>query len=349
MQVVFFRHSLLNRGGDKVFLHYANYLVNKGHTVTLYVNRIDTLFSVHPSLDLKKIPLPGTAGTILYAIFRKFQSSLVVVDIIPLVVFMSLRNNALVYFAQDLDTSYYQSSPQKFLVRCFYFLGLKIFRTASISVANKLALELRPLSNGTIDVVQNGVDTAVFYPDSLEEYRSLKGDKKTVLFMVRSDFRKGFDVGDAVFKLLDEKYRGLCQIWAVGEEYTDESLDIVNFGYVSADTLRQLFSSVDLFLYPTRHEGLPLMVLEAMACGCPVVTTEASDEVAQDQVNSIVFPVEDVDGLFQGVYEVLSDERLKQSLKKAGLSTSREHCLDKASSDFEDVLSMHYARLVQPG
>ena len=54
MKIGFFRYSLLNRGGDRMVVEYANYLADQGINVTFYTNVIDTVFSMHPALNFRK-------------------------------------------------------------------------------------------------------------------------------------------------------------------------------------------------------------------------------------------------------------------------------------------------------
>ena len=88
MKVTFYRHSLFSRGGDRMVADYANYLAEKGHAVVMYANEISTVFEINPLVEMKKIPFPSKAGTILYGIFKKFSADRVIVDIIPLALFL---------------------------------------------------------------------------------------------------------------------------------------------------------------------------------------------------------------------------------------------------------------------
>ena len=59
---------------------------------------------------------------------------------------------------------------------------------------------------------------------------------------------------------------------------------VVKVGYLSDEELVGLYSSADLFLYPSLYEGFGLPIIESQACGCPVLTsnTTSCHEIAGD-------------------------------------------------------------------
>ncbi len=85
------------------------------------------------------------------------------------------------------------------------------------------------------------------------------------------------------------------------------------------DDLPPLYSGAALLAYPSLYEGFGLPVLEAMACGTPVVasSTSATAEVAGDAA-LLVDPL-DVDGLATAMRRLLSDETLQAGLRSRGL------------------------------
>ena len=95
-------------------IEYANYLAEKGHEVVLWYNTFNTVFKPHPKLKLIKIPIPSKLGTIIYATLKRFNSNVIIVDIIALASLLSLRNRSrLIFFAQGYDESYYKNPFKK--------------------------------------------------------------------------------------------------------------------------------------------------------------------------------------------------------------------------------------------
>lgn len=107
----------------------------------------------------------------------------------------------------------------------------------------------------------------------------------------------------------------------------DENLgDAVLFaGYVPDEQLVGLYNAADLFVYPSRYEGFGLPVLEAMACGTPVITSDGSAlrEVAGDAA-VLVNPASAGD-LADAIRRVTGDRALRQKLVAAGQERVRRY------------------------
>ena len=340
MKIVFYRHSLLSRGGDKMFLFHANRLAEAGHDVTLYCNTKESVFSINPGLHLQKIPWPGKAGTILFGLLCKFAADIVVADIIPLAVALSMRNHRVTYFAQDLDTSYYTSPLLIALMRFLLRWGMGGKNIPTLAVSATLAEELRLLTGKACKVIPNGIEQTVFYPEPSEALIAGKKGKMAVLLHARSDQRKGFDLAGQVIHNLLQKGAPPFVIWTVGEHTGDTFKDSEHrdFGYVDEQQLRQIMSSADIFLYPSRHEGFGLFPLEAMACGCAVVTTSAVP-YARHGENALVAPVEDCATLEKQVFELLHDPTTCSRLRQAGKNLARQYSSAESARHFGQALA----------
>jgi len=95
--------------------------------------------------------------------------------------------------------------------------------------------------------------------------------------------------------------------------------------------LAELYSSADVFVFPSRYEGFGLPPLESIACGTPVVTTNCLGvrEYTLNEVNALSVPIGDLAGLSEAIVRVLNDESLAETLKKEGLKTAKHYTWDK--------------------
>jgi glycosyltransferase involved in cell wall biosynthesis len=101
------------------------------------------------------------------------------------------------------------------------------------------------------------------------------------------------------------------------------------------DRASELLPAFDVFVLASRWEGIPTAVLEAMACGVPVVTTGvgAVREVVEDGVSALVVPPRDPAAIADAVSRVLGDPKLARELSAAGPRTMAgrfglERCVD---------------------
>lgn len=96
--------------------------------------------------------------------------------------------------------------------------------------------------------------------------------------------------------------------------------DILLPGFIPFSELPLWYAAADLFVYPSLYEGFGLPVLEALACGTPVVCSRASSlpEAAGDAA-SLVDP-QDATALAEAMERLLQDERLRSDLREKGLA-----------------------------
>lgn len=104
-------------------------------------------------------------------------------------------------------------------------------------------------------------------------------------------------------------------------EQSEFSERIMRPGFVSSDELEAFYSAADAFVFPTHYEGFGLPLLEALVCGCPVVTADNSSvrEVAGE--GALYADSRDVEGFAALVAQVLSDAALRESL----IAKGKEH------------------------
>lgn len=112
---------------------------------------------------------------------------------------------------------------------------------------------------------------------------------------------------------------------------------VMFIGYVEGEDLPALYNGADLFVYPSLYEGFGLPPLEAMACGCPVITSNTSSlpEVVGDA--GIMFDPYDVDELSNVMLKVLSDNILRKDLIIKGLNRSKMFSWEKCAKDTVNV------------
>jgi glycosyltransferase involved in cell wall biosynthesis len=113
--------------------------------------------------------------------------------------------------------------------------------------------------------------------------------------------------------------------------------DVIFPGFVAAEDQALWYSSATVFAFPSRYEGFGLPLLEAMACGAPVVSSSASSlpEVVGD-AGLLVDPM-DVAGLSAALRELLEDEARRQELAAAGRARAGEFSWRRMASETVQV------------
>ena len=123
----------------------------------------------------------------------------------------------------------------------------------------------------------------------------------------------------------------------------DLGSDIHFTGYIEEQDLPALYNGADLFVFPSLYEGFGLPVLEAMACGTPVVTSNSSSlpEVAGDA--AILVDPYKVEAIAEAMQRVLSDSALATAMRKKGLAQATKFTWARAAKEtmavYEQVLA----------
>jgi glycosyltransferase involved in cell wall biosynthesis len=97
-------------------------------------------------------------------------------------------------------------------------------------------------------------------------------------------------------------------------------------GQVSEEEKFALLRACDVYVLPTRYEGFGLPLLEAMACGAPLVTSDIPvvREIVENGVNGLLVPRGDSVALAAAILRLLGDQALRQRLADGGQETLRE-------------------------
>jgi len=106
---------------------------------------------------------------------------------------------------------------------------------------------------------------------------------------------------------------------------------------VAAGEMPQLYSQHDVFVFPSLLEGLPSVILEAMAAGMPVVTTDTCGmpDIIEDGVDGLLVPTADADAIEDALLRLAHSSELRASLGRAAQSKMRRYTWQSAARKLE--------------
>lgn len=182
-----------------------------------------------------------------------------------------------------------------------------------------------------IEVIPNGIDVERFNPEKnttdIRKEFSLEEDDIVIGFIGRIVPAKGLEYLLNALPYLKEEFKSI-KLLIVGEGSLMEELkerakknnifDNILFIGRRRD-IPEILASINIFVMPSIAEGLPNALLEAMAMGKPIVTTEVGGipEIVKNGFNGLLVPPRDTLSLSKAIKELISNDRLAAKLGQA--------------------------------
>lgn len=115
-------------------------------------------------------------------------------------------------------------------------------------------------------------------------------------------------------------------------------------GFLRGKDFINYLRSTDIFVFPSIFEGFPSLVLEAMACGCAIVTTNVSgvDEFGEHGKNCLVSGIKNVDELVKNVILLIENIELRDKVREGALKTATRYSWENETEKLISFLEKHY-------
>ncbi len=250
-----------------------------------------------------------------------------------------------------LDMTFYSHPEYHNSSKVFYYKTLlplvvrRADQVVAISQSTKIDLQK------TLAVPESKITVTPLAANARFRFRGGVSRKPAVLFVGTLEPRKNASTLIRAFSKIPAPY----ELWIVGgkgwgnteiQEALNESPSkdrIKFFGYVADSDLPSFYSEASLFVYPSHYEGFGIPVLEAMASGCPVITSRNSSliEIGQDAAILLNDPKNESE-LVAAMEKILFDPTTSQLLVEAGIRRAADYSWNKTAnltlSAFEKAL-----------
>ncbi|ABS21695.1 glycosyltransferase [Bacillus cytotoxicus] len=316
-------------GGAKIILEHTNQLVDRGHEVFI--------ISRDAKPDWKEIK----AKYIQALQQSSFVQSIPDVDIIVCTVADQvpecyLLGNAPVILFEQGDVYIYEFDKIPQSSKEFY---QKIWRfPIPVVGVSKVLMDTLDKNFGCKGkILHNALNDNYFYPPIVN---NKPHDKLKVLFVGQENNHfKGISIVREALKIVRRTGREFDEVW-VSQTTPKSQFDgelVIN---PSQEQLGEIYRSSDIFISGSYYESFPLPPLEAMTCGCAVISTdnEGIKEYGIDGVNCVLGKIGNPDSLASCLIDLIDNEEKRKNLIKAGYLTSEKFKWEKIMVQWEEYL-----------
>lgn len=200
------------------------------------------------------------------------------------------------------------------------------------------------LRNQKTVLIPNGVDEMKFVPrDRVEIKKELGIDpkKKVILFVAQGGVENVWKGGEFLKKLFKENINKDWLWMVVGGNRNLKLGNYWELKYIADEEIKaKYFAAADVFVYPTLADNCPLVVLEAMSCGVPVVTFEVGGlpELVVHNETGYVAKYKDYTDLRNGLTQLLSDKHAREKMgQNARWVVEKKYTLKKMVDSYIDL------------
>jgi len=210
-----------------------------------------------------------------------------------------------------------------------------LLNQARINLVTSTAMQAELSEHGVerIQVWQRGVDTELFRPELARRemrHRLSEGnpDDPLLLYIGRLSAEKEIDRIKPVLAAIPNARLALVGDGPYRAELEAHFADTpTNFvGYLAGEDLASAYASADAFIFPSRTETLGLVLLEAMAAGCPVVAANSGGipDIVTDGVNGYLFDPKDDLGAIKATQKLLQASGERETLRQNAVAEAEK-------------------------
>jgi UDP-glucose:(heptosyl)LPS alpha-1,3-glucosyltransferase len=203
-----------------------------------------------------------------------------------------------------------------------------------------------------IKVIYPALDTTTFYPtpEKRNELRARFGfpDKVVVSLVTSGNFiKRGLDLYCEAIDSLPEEILSMASFRVLGKEEPG----IKKSKHITFDPglpdIQNYYNAIDIFVLPARIEEFGRVVLEAMGCGLPVITTDkvGASELLSGDSSEFVVPSHNVEKLKEAMAKLVASNELRARLGKLNIDLALAETEDKLYANYDEVFNPFIVKL----
>ncbi len=356
-------------------LQFAEQLKERGHTVIIFAakeknKREITFYKKMKVYRFPAIMMPGSQGQFLISFPRAAKVKQILlqekIDIIHVTdptpsallsikAAKELKIKIVAHNHAQPENVKLSFSKNKIFNNIFYKYHLWAYRNANVIICPSLFAQRLLKENNfkaKIAVISNGVDLSQFKPtdsSSFVKKYQLPKDYKRILSLGRLEPEKSIHTIIEAMPLILKKNKKV-QLWIIGDGSLKNELAILSrrlgleknilfFGKLPHDEVVMPYNACDLFVLPSIAEVEGMVVLEAMACGKPIIVSDSQRSTSSLFVrnNGLLFQLQNPKDLAEKVLQLLNNDQLRENMGKQSIAIANEYSLSSSIDKLEKV------------
>jgi glycosyltransferase involved in cell wall biosynthesis len=231
------------------------------------------------------------------------------------------------------------------------------YADAVISVSQNSADDLikyTKIGKDKIYVIHHGFNDNIFYP--------IRDSQQLEIIRTKYELPKHFILFAG--QIYPEKnFGGIIKAFAVAKKHIDHKLvvagdlrwnsandvrliykygiqdDVLFIGWIPQKELAAVYNLAELFIFPSFYEGFGIPLLEAMACGCPIITSKTGSPPEVVGNAAVLIDPSDSKSIAAAIQEALHNTNLRERLKENGLKRAKGFSWDNCADNFIKLFS----------
>ena len=261
-------------------------------------------------------------------------------------VFFRRQSKPIVISFQNYVLDSWMDSYSTFIHRLHYKTDLRLFTRSALMHAHTITA----VSNFTADLVRkdmkcnypikiiyNGVDTEMFFPLT----KSKMPDREiNILFSGNLTRRKGADIIAELVSRLSKQTTLYYTQGLMSKKPLPDTPGLKCLGSIAFEDMSNLYRQMDILWMPTVREGFSLAVLEAMACGLPVVASDCSSlpEQIDDGKGGFLCPVGDVNAFSEKINLLANSPKMRREMGEYNRAkVEKMFTLDRMVKEYKEL------------
>lgn len=322
-------------GATKIIYEHANRLIERGLHVTIisygeepnWISVMAKYIRV-PSCSKLSIIIPNC--DLIIATYYTHIGECVNMGIAPVIYFE--QGDVHLFNFENLDKKHQE------------FIRIQLSLASYImTVSKQAAYYINKIISSDIKVINNGIDLTVFK----ENKSKVNKNKDRYILMVGRDDLEFKGIKEIIKAY--EKLKGLVdsiKLYWITPYISDK--DILNkiskvFVNPPRETIVFLYQQAFLYISASEYESFSLPVVEAMACGCPVISADNAGvrEYGMDNSNLLIYEKNNISDLINKILKILDDDKLSKVLVDNGINTAKKYSWD----EIVDNLLLYYKEI----